>query len=75
MDINLAKRIALKGLRLQECLDDYQGKGNSKEQALKKFGAVWGSSMASHLLSEYKDAESLIWAFDDNNLKLFIEKF
>ena len=75
MDSSLVKRIALKGLRLQECLNDYQGEGNNKEQALKKFVAVWGSSMASYFLSEHDDAKSLIWAFDDNNLELFIEKF
>ena len=75
MDSRLAKSIALKGLRLQECLNDYQSEGSNKEQALKKFVAVWGSSMASHFLSEHDDAKSLIWDFDDNNLELFIEKF
>ena len=75
MDSNLAKRIALKGLRLQECLNDYQGTESSKEQALKKFTAVWGPHTASHLLMEYDDATSLIWAFDDVNLELFVEKF
>ena len=75
MDTNLVKRIALKGLRLQESLNDYQGTGKNKEQALKKFTAVWGSSMASHFLMEHGSAESLIWALDDDNLELFIEKF
>lgn len=75
MDSRLAKSIAIKGLRLQECLKDYQGEGNNKEQALKKFVAVWGSHMASHFLMKYDDAESLIWAFDSDNLELFIEKF
>jgi hypothetical protein len=75
MDSRLAKSIAVKGLRLQECLNDYQGEVNNKEQALKKFVAVWGPHTASHLLMEYNDAKSLIWAFDDVNLELFIEKF
>lgn len=75
MDSTLVKRIALKGLRLQECLNDYQGTESSKEQALKKFVAVWGTSMASHFLIKYDNAESLIWAFDSDNLELFIDKF
>ena len=75
MDSSLVKRIALKGLRLQECLNDYQDKGSNKEQALKKFEAVWGQSTASDFLMEYTDAKSLIWAFDDANLELFVEKF
>lgn len=75
MDSNSAKRITLKGLRLQECLNDYKGEGSNKEQALKKFVAVWGSSMASHFLMKYDDAESLIWALDSDNLELFIDNF
>lgn len=75
MDIHTVKRITLKGLRLQACLDDYQSEGSNKEQALKKFVAVWGPNMASHFLMKYDDAESLIWAFDSDNLELFIDKF
>lgn len=74
MDSRLAKSIAIKGLRLEKYLNAYNTESN-KEEALKKFVAVWGSSMASHFLSKYDDAESLIWAFDSDNLELFIEKF
>lgn len=83
MDSRLAKSIAVKGLRLQKYLEAYQGTGDDdkervlqrRQQTLQKFGAVWGSSMASHFLTKYNDAESLIWAFDSDNLELFIEKF
>lgn len=75
MDSRLVKSIAVKGLRLEKYLKAYQKEESLKKQTVEKFGAVWGPSMASHFLSKYNDAESLIWAFDGDNLELFIEKF
>lgn len=76
MDIPALKRIALKGLKLQECLNDYnQGEGNIKKQAIQKFINVFGKHLASHFLMKYDNAESLIWAFDNENFELFIKNF
>lgn len=72
MDIRTTKSIAVKALRLQEC---YKDSKKRKEAVLKRFTSVWGVDMAEHFLSEYTTAEALIWAFDDRNMKLFIEKF
>lgn len=58
MDIPALKRIALKGLKLQECLNDYnQGEGNIKKQAIQKFINVFGKHLASHFLMKYDNAE------------------
>lgn len=76
MDIPALKRIALKGLKLQECLNDYnQGEGNIKKQAIQKFINVFGEHLASHFLIKYDNAQSLIWAFDNENFELFIKNF
>lgn len=69
------KVLLIKGLKLQKSFDDYKIGGNNKEQAFKKFVAVWGTNLAEHFLMKYDDAESLIWALDSENLKLFIDKY
>lgn len=69
-----AKTILTKALKLDQCIKEYDA-GKYKEENLKKFEAVWGSHLASHFLMKYDNAESLIWALDDDNLKLFIDKF
>jgi len=69
------KSIAVKGLRLQKYLTAYHADGRQKKETKQKFVNVWGESMANHFLSKYDDAESLIWAFDQTNLELFIKKF
>jgi len=74
-DSRTIKSIAVKGLRLDNYLKTYWADGKQKQEAIDKFVAVWGNSMASHFLSKYDDAESLIWALDSKNLNLFIEKF
>lgn len=68
------KAILTKPLKLEKCFKDYQEK-RFKSEVLKKFEAVWGTSLADHFLSKYTDAESLIWALDSNNMQLFINKF
>lgn len=70
------KNILVKAVRLQKYFDSYLESSDKKEQLVfEKFKNVWGENMASHFLSKYIDAESLIWAFDSRNLELFIEKF
>ena len=68
------KSLAIKGIRLQKYFDAYK-EDNQNQEVLNKFVNVWGSSMAAHFLINYDNAEALIWAFDSNNLELFIEKF
>lgn len=75
MNSNDIKKLSLLGLRLQKYLNAYHRSENNKGEALQKFKDVWGPSMASHFLMKYDDAESLIWAFDNDNLKLFLDKF
>lgn len=70
------RRILVKALRLQKAFNMYDSKNEDyKNEALTKFEAVWGITLANHFLGKYGDAESLIFALDDDNLKLFIEKF
>lgn len=68
------KTILTKSLKLQACLRDYN-EGIDKQAILSRFERTWGGQIASHFLIKYDDAESLIWALDGDNLKLFIEKF
>lgn len=75
MDSRLAKTIATKGIRLGKFLKAYQDNDTQKQEVSQKFINVWGFNMAAHFLSKYDDAESLIWALDATNLKLFIEEF
>lgn len=71
----MSKNILIKPLRLQKAFDELKANPNSKAQIVQKFKSVWGECMAMHFLSKYDSAEDLIWAFDSDNLKLFIEKF
>lgn len=75
METKTIKSIAVKGLRLQKYLNVYHAHGSQQKEATQKFVKVWGRSMAAHFLIKYDDAESLIWAMDEENLKLFIENF
>lgn len=70
-----AKNVLIKPLKLQKCFNDFLAGGDRNKDAREKFERVWGKSMADHFLSKYSDAESLIWAFDSDNLQLFIDKF
>lgn len=69
------KRILIKPLRLERCLKAYKENPSQKQEVYSKFRNVWGETIASHFLSKYEDAESLIWALDADNLHLFITKF
>lgn len=76
MDTYLVKSIAVKALKLQKDLDDYNTNiYDEKPDVTKKFVRVFGKEIAAHFLIEYQSAQSLIWAFDDKNLKLFIEHY
>lgn len=65
----------LKSYRLENCLRSYNDSEQEKKAIRDKFTSVWGSYLAGHFLSKYDNADSLIWALDDDNLKLFIDKF
>lgn len=69
------KTILTKPLRLEKCFQEYKTKPRSQSEVFKKFENVWGRILAAHFLSNYSDAESLIWGLDSNNMKLFIDKF
>lgn len=71
----ITKNILVKSLKLQKAFDNYSKSDNQKTEVFNKFQSVWGPHMAWHFLSNYEDAESLIWAFDSANLELFITKF
>lgn len=68
------KSLACKGISLQRFLEDYNT-GKNKSGTILKFKTVWGEQIGQHFLSKYDNAERLIWAFDNENLELFIEKF
>jgi hypothetical protein len=68
------KKVLVNALRLQKYFEAYKDK-NKKQEVIEKFTAVWGKSMAEHFLWKYDNAEDLIWAFDSENLQLFIDKF
>lgn len=67
-------RILIKSLRLESDFIDYKIP-ERRDSVFRKFEDVWGTDNASHFLVKYSDAESLLWKLDDNNLKLFIEKY
>ena len=69
------KRILIKSLRLERCFKDYHEDASQQQVVFQKFEKVWGTLLANHFLSKYKDAESLIWALDAKNLDLFIKEF
>lgn len=73
--MSIEKRNLVKVLKLDKCFRIYNESTKSKQEVLNKFISVWGESMAYHFLNKYDDAESLVWALDSQNLKLFIEKF
>lgn len=73
--MSIEKRNIVKALKLDQCFRTYNTSTKSKQEVLNKFISVWGETMAYHFLTKYDDAESLIWALDSQNLKLFLEKF
>jgi hypothetical protein len=68
------KKIAVLGIKLERCLEDWKIEGRKKEVE-GKFTNVWGTRLANHFLSKYENAESMIWALDEENLELFIKRF
>jgi hypothetical protein len=68
------KKIAVLGIKLERCLKDWKIEGRKKE-VKGKFTNVWGPCFADHFLSKYENAESMIWALDEENLELFIKRF
>ena len=73
--MNDVKKTLLKAIRLENCFKIYNDSEQSKKEVFNKFKAVWGESMANHFLGKYDNADSLIWALDNENLELFIQKF
>lgn len=73
--MNDQKKVLIKAIRLEKFFRAYERNGIQKKRAIEKFENVWGKSTASHYLHKHGDAESLIWAFDNQNLELFINKF
>lgn len=73
--MNDVKKTLLKAIRLENCFKMYSTDAQSKIEVFNKFKSVWGETMANHFLGKYDSADSLIWAFDSENLDLFIEKF
>lgn len=72
------KIILTKAIQLDKALTEYNSKdlkANRKKVIVSYCEGVWGVQMANHLLSEYTTAEQMIWSFDRNNLKLFLEKY
>lgn len=69
------KKILLKSYRLEKYFKAYATKEDQQNEVFEKFKQVWGGTLANHILSKYDNAESLIWALDDNNLELFIKHF
>lgn len=65
------KKVLLKSYRLEK----YATNEDQRKEVFEKFKQVWGGTLANHILSKYDNAESLIWALDDNNLELFIKHF
>ena len=68
------KKVLIKALSLQKHFEAYKD-SNKKQAVIQKFTEVWGKSMADHFLWKYNNAEDLIWAFDSDNLQLFVDKF
>lgn len=68
------KKIAVLGIKLEKYLKSWNIEEEKKEVGIK-FTNVWGSQLAYHFLTKYDDAESMIWALDNENLELFITKF
>ncbi|PWJ53395.1 hypothetical protein CLV98_1238 [Dyadobacter jejuensis] len=73
-DIIKQKGILLKALRLERSLQGYSDPATAK-MLDAKLVQIFGPQLANHFLSKYSDAESLIWSLDEENLKLFIERF
>lgn len=73
--MNENKRILLKSLKLEKCFKMYAADGSQKQEVFKKFEQVWGTTLANHFLGKYDNAESLIWALDEENLALFVRDF
>ncbi len=70
--MNIDKKVLTNVLLLERAFSDYK---DGKEGTYNKFEYVWGAEMANHFLLKYSDAESLIWALDERNLRLFIDRF
>lgn len=69
------KKVLLKSYRLVKYFKTYATNEDQRKEVFEKFKQVWGGTLANHILSKYDNAESLIWALDDNNLELFIKHF
>jgi hypothetical protein len=74
--MNDVKKILLKSIKLQKAFDSYNNEDQiSKKEVFTMFEKTWGTSLANHFLGKYANAESLIWALDNENLELFMKLF